>query len=356
MTNTLFGHLAQRFSSSPENLATEALAYILTSSSAARKTFRQLLSNTGVHLPDEIYYRTQVAGDDNAIPDMIGFSSDNSPVIICEAKFWAGLTDNQPNTYLKRLSQFPHGILLFLGPSRRSVTLWAELLRRCQEENYLPSSYKQVFPEFLAVNVKEGVILALCSWRLVLNALRAALEADGDLNKTADIRQLEGLCDLMDTQAFLPLHSEELTGPLGKRLLQYNELINDVTEYLARIKIASLHGVRATPTYAGYGRYMKVGTFGFMLQVNALWWSTLRETPIWLSVKDAKGTGSWAYSLDAEERLSRLRLEDPPRLFREGDLILVPIFLPISSEREKVLSSILDQMFEIISCLGIAQS
>jgi hypothetical protein len=67
-----------------------------------------------------------------------------------------------------------------------------------------------------------------------------------------------------------------------------------------------------------------------------------------------EGDGSsWTYSPDAEEKLSKLKLEEPPRLFRDGDMILVPIFLPLSTERDGVLKVILAQIDEVITSLGV---
>jgi len=40
-THTLFGQLATRFSTSPENLATEALSYILDTSNTAKRSLRK---------------------------------------------------------------------------------------------------------------------------------------------------------------------------------------------------------------------------------------------------------------------------------------------------------------------------
>jgi hypothetical protein len=99
----VLAHLALRFASHPENLATEALAFILKGSEAASTVFIELLRSRGVSLPRILTFETQQVGTDSAIPDMNG--SDDSGIlrVIVENKFWAGLTDNQPVAYLKRL-------------------------------------------------------------------------------------------------------------------------------------------------------------------------------------------------------------------------------------------------------------
>ena len=49
--------------------------------------------------------------------------------MLIEAKFRAGLTDNQPMAYLKRLPANTPSALLFVAPAARLTTLWNELRR-----------------------------------------------------------------------------------------------------------------------------------------------------------------------------------------------------------------------------------
>ena len=102
--DTLFGHLADRFVVQRENLATEALAYILSRSQPARLALGQLLFLGGVVIPESLSFRTQAAGEDHAIPDLVGENEQGQQVLIMEAKFWAGLTDAQPVDYLRPYS------------------------------------------------------------------------------------------------------------------------------------------------------------------------------------------------------------------------------------------------------------
>jgi hypothetical protein len=351
MADSLFGHLAFTFGDHPENIATEALSFILGRSAKARLAFQRLLAQTGVSLPDEIRYVTQDSGDDEAIPDLVGYGPDNTPVVVAEAKFWAGLTDNQPITYLKRILDKPNGILLFIAPVARLETLWPELIRRCKQAKYI-GLVQQLSSELLTMKLGQGIFLGITSWRLILNTLKHALETEGELETAADVRQLEGLREHMDTEAFLPLRSAELAGENGTRMLQFNGLVDDITQDLIDENIASVLGLRATPLYHGYGRYMKIGDYGCMLQVNANWWSTLRDTPIWFSIKSAKGGGPWKYSSQARERLSHLEFEEPTRLFVEDDLIFIPIFLPLGKERSEVLKEMRAQIDEVFGCLS----
>ena len=104
MKESLFSHLAYKFTSSPENIATEALCYIFNKSKTARKVLNNLLLPLGILLSENLTYETQVVGEDEAIPDLAGVNSESGIAeILFEVKFWAGLTENQPITYLRRM-------------------------------------------------------------------------------------------------------------------------------------------------------------------------------------------------------------------------------------------------------------
>jgi hypothetical protein len=115
----LFGHLVSRFSTHPENLATEALAFILNRSATMREELRNLFGRTGIELPPLARFRSQAGDDQGNIPDLIGLDATGAEQLFIENKFWAGLTENQPAGYLERLSANDSGLLIFIVPSRR---------------------------------------------------------------------------------------------------------------------------------------------------------------------------------------------------------------------------------------------
>src|ERR1035441_823681 len=113
--NTVFSHIVQkRLSRENENVATEALAYILGYSEAARNGMMKLLR--GVAKMPELRFRTQQTEvsshpdmrgcqtEVNSRPDMHGCDNDGIPRVFVENKFWAGLTKNQPVSYLRALA------------------------------------------------------------------------------------------------------------------------------------------------------------------------------------------------------------------------------------------------------------
>ena len=188
----LFGHLAMRFSAHPENLATEALHYVLSGSDVARSAFVRYFNQAGLSLPEMLTFQTQDHAEDQAIPDLVGLDTALRPVLICEAKFWAGLTDNQPVTYVRRLPKETDSILAFIAPGRRIAPLWPELLRRCQCTEIAVSDARQLADDYRVAKLGPQQLLAIVSWASLLDALLRPLELQHQSTIAADVAQLRG--------------------------------------------------------------------------------------------------------------------------------------------------------------------
>ena len=95
-SSSLLAHLTKNFAPHPENVAMEALGHILAHSASARSGLTSILSGTGIS--EYLSYRTQQAeGAALARPDLTERDAQGRNIVLVEAKFWAGLTDNQPN-------------------------------------------------------------------------------------------------------------------------------------------------------------------------------------------------------------------------------------------------------------------
>jgi hypothetical protein len=125
----ILGHLAQRFAVSEENLATEALTWLLRHSAAARAALAGLARTIGADVPNELTFIGQVGNLDTGRPDVVGLDASGRERLLIEAKFAAVLTDQQPGGYLTRLPADVDGMLLVVAPTVRLATLWVELLR-----------------------------------------------------------------------------------------------------------------------------------------------------------------------------------------------------------------------------------
>ncbi len=346
---TLLGHLALKFATHPENLATEALHYILEVSPHARTALMGACSIGLDDLPSDLRFRTQVAGADAVIPDLVGFDEAGSQRLIIEAKFWASLTDPQPVGYLNRLPTDKTGVVLVLAPTRRFATLWPELVRRCSTVG-LPIDQKSSSNDsFRWAAVTPPHALGLMSWRSLLTAIGTRVSAAGEVQITNEVAQLLGLCERMDAEAFLPIRSEELDSVWPRRLDQYLKLLDDVVATCIERKLCDKKGLRAAAGAGWYGHYLRMRGVGIFLYVDTLRWSTLRATPFWLRVAGK----DWKNAERERELLRPLEYDTPPRLLRDQywDHPLVPLFPPLGAERVQVLEGLLAQVEQIYRLL-----
>ncbi len=351
---SIFGHLALRFSASPENLATEGLRFILEGSNAAHDAFVQLLRQIAPELPETLTFQTQAAGDEGEIPDLIGLDAEGNEVFLGEAKFWAGLTGNQPVSYLRRLEKNKGKLLLFIAPGTRFETLWPELLMLCKKAK-LEHEENLTGKNLRAVAFGSQVKMGMTSWRAILNTLQAAAEANNEQGTASDLAQLRGLCERMDASAFLPLRQEEMACEHGKRIGHYIDVVNDSIAYLESKGTISTKGLRATTRADGWGRYFKHKNFGCILMFNFKLWGEKYPTPIWINITNRikeKGKMEWVYLPATEEKLRAYGLKDPLPIQRIGKEIFIPIILPTLEEKQAVVAEVARQMETIFAHLS----
>jgi hypothetical protein len=332
---TVLSHLAGKFTIQTENLATEALAFILRRP-VARAAIRTLAEQFGCPCPDDLTFETQLSNEEGARPDIIGKSPDGSVRLLIEAKFWAGLTEAQPVSYLEKSLPSEGGILLFVAPEKRLSTLWAELTRRVGMQTAPSANH--------CIRVGPN-ILALTSWKILLEKLIAQVDLAGDLKCVADLRQLAGLCDRMDAEAFLPLTSEEMTSMLGQRVVQFCELANELTNLLVFRGLGDVKGLRATGGHGWYGRYLRLKGYAAVLHFSAWNWSKWGKSPLWLGIKGE----DWKRSAKIRDVLVRSSID-----FGEDDeheYCFIPIRLTTGVEREKVIADALDQLMLVVVAL-----
>lgn len=343
--DSLFGHFASR-SGQPENIATEALNYILNRSAVAKSAFLRYVAQTNVELPGTLLFRTQATGSDNAIPDLVGTDAASKQILLVEAKFWAGLTNNQPVTYLKRLPPRADGLLLFIAPAKRFDTLWAELIRHCRNKKFATDrSQEGITEEIRAIKVRPTHTLALTSWRAMLSYILRALETEGEYHTASDVQQLQGLCERMDSGAFLPLRSEELTSDTGARIVQYCQLVDEAIREARSVGIASTDGFKHTRGAAFYGHYLGLAGNQCLLHFSGELWGRLRANPLWLRV-DHVQSKPWM-----KDALASLERKQPPRLLPAGRDLLIPINLPTGVEKRGVVLALVDQIKEVADLL-----
>jgi hypothetical protein len=347
MTNdsSLLAHLSSRFTERTEDIAVEALGYVLSTSEAAKKGLLSILRSGGADVEELPRIDTQVSGKEGERPDLVGWDESGDERLLIEAKFWAGLTDNQPNAYLKSLPR--SGVLLFVAPETRLDALWPELEQRAKQEFEWTAA---------AGNARtadaNGRRLMLTSWRALLDEVERRAAADGDTAAVNSIQQLNGLCEQQDEGAFVPLRPGELGPDLPRRLMNLHTTINRAFAKAKAKGLLEPTGGAPSPNQDGYGRWLELGVLeegawangkraGARLCVHYTAWSRHEETPIWLEFADA------------EKRWNVLPLKKVRKRLRD-DMVslgdgthLVPIHLPTGVEIDHVVDSVVDQLRNI---------
>lgn len=345
----LFAHVASRFPGQTENIATESLAYIIGKSKTAKKAFIDYINQTGTSFDNELCFQTQAIGEDNAIPDMVGKDSKGNEILIIESKFWAGLTDNQPITYIERMPKDQKTAIIFLAPKLRFPTLWHELLRRTNEAKLTPKENESNIADLKICKLNDNNIMALASWQSILGYLHRACEADGQTDLVSDIGQLLGLCNSQDQDAFLPLRSEELSSGIGGRIVDYCNLVNSIKDKLLELKIGNIDGLRSSGAFGNYGCYIRIYKYNCFLCFDAICWSNDAETPLWIFFFDGDFKRK-KFSNKFLDSFEKLMLKEPNLGFhKKGSLPTIPLFLPPGKEDDEVVNNIIEQIKHIFN-------
>jgi len=280
---TVFSHIIRkRFSQESEDVATDALAYILGSSDAARHGMMKVLRGLAPELPS-LYFKTQQA-DAGIRPDMWGYD-DGEPRVFIENKFWAGLTDHQPASYLKQLATFTQpAILLVVAPAAREQTLWRELNRRIGVSVNSLSDSSAAAGVARSVTTQSGPILALTSWTSLLYALEH--ETVDDLGARSDLVQLRALATAADDEACAPMSGFELTDQRTPSfILNLVSIVQSVVDYGVSRGVLDITKLMPQAGWQRIGRYVRLTSgqsveawFGIHFEL----WKKHGETPLWL--------------------------------------------------------------------------
>ena len=323
--DTLLAHLVPKLTSQVEDAATEALAFILNKSEDCRGALVELLKKAGLTLKALDRFSTQVTYEDGSIPDLVGYDKEGDGRLLVEVKFWAGLTDRQPNAYLANLpSDGPAG-LLFIVPGVRLGWLWSEVKERATEGNYeLGAIFKSGPLRSVALEGLDHHML-MTSWSHLLDVLLQKVPAD-DSDTRFEISQLRGLADNMDADAFLPLQDGELDSAVPRRMLGLMRLVDEtVKETKAHVSVSNQRSL--VPKGGGYG-------YSFYLNGKKVWfgillrkWARYGTTPLWV----------WPFEQTARNRLYNQHRKSP-----DGDHF--PVDLSIGADYDAVLKQTVSQL------------
>ena len=338
MARSLLAHMYSHIKGSQEDIATYSLEYIVSRSNHLNRAFTKILEDSlHTELGDSIHYSCQAIGKKKERPDISGVNSNNKEVVLCEAKFYAGLTENQPNAYLDRLKA-EHGVgLVFISPVVRKKNLWSQLEKLCEHR-----SVKVVDDYCLAI---DDVRMSIITWDEILDKLRQTASSL-DVSALSDIGQLEGFCRMMDDNAFIPFSDEDMGPELARREERHYQIPDAVVEHLRADKSlrASTNRLRATPYRHGYVRYIHVLDHALAISYDRQNWMdpNTEETPFWVTVftKDFEQPPEYKQAF-------RKYPASYQRLTPTGALVL-PLMVPKGASLDEVANSFVKQILRYI--------
>lgn len=334
MSDTVLAHSASSFSQK-ENLATEALAFIVNRSSAARTALSGELSRISGNTVSIARVATQVAVSDESRPDVLLHDEKGTLLGYIEAKFWAALTASQPVEYIRRLRDSSERVLIMLAPSNRLPTLRFELIERCT------AAGMKIDPRDETLLRVDSVSLCLLSWRRLLDLLAAGVVSDPVAS--SDVSQLAGLCARFESDGFLPLSREELEArDLPRRVTSLAQLIDPIVDLATSRGIVSTRGLRATHSLGRFGRYVAFAHAGSWFGISFWGWKDKGRGPFWVTF----APDAWGRSNQLRSALRDWASEQPPRAYIDDSdgYIRVPLLLRTGVEREAVIEGVVHQL------------
>ena len=316
-----------------EEIVTHTLGHILSSSEASRQALRDFLLTRDVDIGGIKRVETQNLGRrGNGTPDLATYDESEAERLLLEAKFWAGLTSNQPVTYLLRLPKDKPSALLFVAPPVRLDELWQELKGRVSAEDCFNLSNEIVEPEIRCCDVAQHRKLMLTSWRFLLDSIAA--QASSAVAQTVnDIHQLQGMAEL---RGFDSPQRGPLTPEFPRSLPLLYGLIDDTVERLIKKSRAEIPGGAYRPTvHRAYSvRYMtfcgvESSSFGIYFRD----WITYHHNPLWFTLHD--------YGLSRE--VVDALFKEPFHAQQKGTHLYIPVHVR-GGKYEAVLDSIVEQI------------
>lgn len=349
---TLLANLATRFTASPENLAIEALAHVINGDARLAEAASKLLTG-GTKTLIARRFSTQATGPDQARPDLIGHTEASGTGIIVEAKFWAGLTDNQPLAYLSRLPDVEGATLAFVAPGARLGYLWHELAQRFASGSISVGERNIESDEIWAASVGEGKRFALVSWRALLSVLDEEAERCDLSLARSDIRQLNGLCDRMDSEKLMPLSEAELSDhSLARRIIDLSGLALEIGQEAIRRGTVDGYTDRGTKLLSfrsgtATGQYVGIASCTGAIVFDPEAWVRIQHSPLWLRIIDEP-----AGNLDKARKLVLPTLRNLDGLAEEPSSIWHPIRLRAGVERAELIDDAIAQLAAISAAIA----
>ena len=348
--DTLLANLIPSVTSQVEVAATKALVIILNKSELARKAFNELVRKTidstlepVTKLEAEVLFRD---GKDEGRLDLVGYDKDSEKRVIGEAKFWARLLPGQGGDYLKQLTGEGNAVLMFVVPDARIDYLWGEVGRDVSETG----GKRKLHPTKVDGRIRSAKVkstdqyLMMVSWRDLLQRMYNSTAEEPDVQ--ADIRQLQGLTERMDSEEIRPFGQGELGPDFGRRMRDLRRIYDDVVNRWDGVEWASVSGYGPSrQPQTNYGTYFTFAGYEAWFGVHYNLWSKgdCEDTPFWLYLYRLRQNNPAAIT-EIETRLER----------KFYDNYYVPINLKSDVIGEAIVDDIVSQLKAIADIIKAA--
>ena len=330
--DSLLSYVARLHTQGLEDVATDALSFILTRSDSARGALSEFLGDDGGPLPIATVNTQEFLESSYAFPDMALFDNDGAVSAYVESKFWAPLTHNQPVTYWETLPADRRTVLLFVAPQSRvnENELWAELVGRLRDAGH-ELGPADIGGRLIVASAKDGQRrLMLASWDVLLEKLAQRVKQAGDAQAGFEIAELQALAAAA-TEGDRPGRYENL-----------RQLIADAVDRLRETGWANTNGLAAGQGFGYYGRYMGLAGANAWLGVVDEARKQIPDILLWLAF--------WSDSDEASLDVVRTRLGSKVQSLRELHdwmAISVPIPLPTGADHEATRNAIVTELERI---------
>ena len=331
--STLLSVIAQRHTLGLEDVATDALSFILSRSSSARVALSELLGDENGPLPIA-KAQTWMTDTHGAVPDLACYDDAGGLAALIESKFWAPLTHHQPVTYWQGLPTDQRSVLLFLAPDYRvdQGTLWDELEAKLHDAGHELGPADRNHGLITAPSRGNQRRLTLTTWQLLLDRMARMAKEHDDTQACFEIAELQGLA------------ASAIEGDRPTRDENLKQLIAESVKRVEQSKWADTKGLTVGQGFDFYGRYLRLAGAGAWLGIDYRAAKQWEGTPLWLSF-----SGDWG--ADVSEKLedvrSRLKGMAETGIEWRSGAVNLPIDLPAGADREKTLDAIVTQLERI---------
>lgn len=330
-----------------EDICSESLALILNQSSVLKGAFSGLVktkSNGTVSFTDHYLIKTQVTTKkDSARPDL-EVDDNTDSVFLVEAKFWAGLTEHQPLSYLKRIYK-NGGALIFLAPERRLNSLNNEIEARLQDGGITYSTSNGV------LNIQDNTVLFYLSWTEVISAMWSAAVNASEQETLHNLFQLKTLVEKLDSEGFIPLEHSLFTPAAGIQRDQMIQLLDMIVENQPEFNTKGL-------TYGGgkyaYQRFAKYKGVYCMVVYSSERWMTYHETPLYFGVDRASLVKSQEFTVGTiESKLQRDKIKYYPNetLVGTSEVLLFPLYPILGVDKQVAYEDLYGQVEQYLELI-----